>query len=154
MAGGDTSAGEKYPTWIAYIYVFNLVVGVGALNLPSGFLQAGLVSMCELLFSLIKYLSHFIFILLGFGTNISCCYSVSCVSKFNLCNKFFRCLRTRYISVTWINEVQAAANALLSLQEMGIDVSDGSTKLKKSNIHIQQVFIFFHLHRFLYYSNS
>jgi len=85
MAGGDTSTGEKYPTWIAYIYVFNLVVGVGALNLPSGFYQAGLV------------LGLIFLALMGF---------------------------LAYISITWINEVQASANAILSLKERGFEASD------------------------------
>ena len=44
MAGGDTSAGATYSNKVGFVYIFNLVVGVGALALPSGFKEAGLVS--------------------------------------------------------------------------------------------------------------
>ena len=43
MVSADTSAGEKYSNPVAFVYVFNLIVGVGALSLPKGFLDAGLV---------------------------------------------------------------------------------------------------------------
>ncbi len=50
----ETAAGSQYSNKVAYIYIFNLIVGVGALNLPgysifvakflAGFQAAGLVS--------------------------------------------------------------------------------------------------------------
>jgi hypothetical protein len=41
--GADTAVGSSYSSPVAFIYVFNLIVGVGALNLPDGFNQAGWV---------------------------------------------------------------------------------------------------------------
>jgi hypothetical protein len=37
------SLGDTYSAPVGGIYIFNLIVGVGALALPSGFYQAGLV---------------------------------------------------------------------------------------------------------------
>lgn len=37
------SAHEEYPTWVGFIFVFNLIVGTGALTLPSAFSRAGWV---------------------------------------------------------------------------------------------------------------
>ncbi|XP_062534081.1 transmembrane protein 104 homolog [Armigeres subalbatus] len=34
-------AQEEYPTWIGFIFIFNLIVGTGALTLPSAFGHAG-----------------------------------------------------------------------------------------------------------------
>ena len=42
MAGGPVV--DPYSIRVAYIYIFNLIVGVGALALPLGFKSAGLVS--------------------------------------------------------------------------------------------------------------
>lgn len=40
---GTTGVGETYSIRVAYVYIFNLVVGIGALALPMGFRAAGLV---------------------------------------------------------------------------------------------------------------
>ncbi|XP_058452202.1 transmembrane protein 104 homolog [Malaya genurostris] len=37
----NRSAQEEYPTWIGFVFVFNLIVGTGALTLPSAFSHAG-----------------------------------------------------------------------------------------------------------------
>ncbi|XP_053694923.1 transmembrane protein 104 homolog [Sabethes cyaneus] len=37
----NRSAQEEYPTWIGFIFIFNLIVGTGALTLPSAFSHAG-----------------------------------------------------------------------------------------------------------------
>lgn len=42
MAGGGP-VGDPYSVRVAYIYIFNLIIGVGALALPAGFKSAGLV---------------------------------------------------------------------------------------------------------------
>lgn len=42
MAGGP-SDGSTYSKKTAFVYIFNLIVGVGALALPYGFSKAGLV---------------------------------------------------------------------------------------------------------------
>lgn len=34
---------EEYPTWIGFVFIFNLIVGTGALTLPSAFSHAGWV---------------------------------------------------------------------------------------------------------------
>jgi len=49
MAGGfDT--GATYSIGTAFVFVFNLVIGVGALALPQGFLEAGLVRSVHFFF--------------------------------------------------------------------------------------------------------
>ncbi|XP_053658979.1 transmembrane protein 104 homolog [Anopheles marshallii] len=35
------AAHEEYPTWVGFVFVFNLIVGTGALALPSAFSHAG-----------------------------------------------------------------------------------------------------------------
>uniref|UniRef100_A0A182VRF4 Amino acid transporter transmembrane domain-containing protein n=1 Tax=Anopheles minimus TaxID=112268 RepID=A0A182VRF4_9DIPT len=35
------TAHEEYPTWVGFVFVFNLIVGTGALALPSAFSHAG-----------------------------------------------------------------------------------------------------------------
>ncbi|PRP84336.1 transmembrane protein [Planoprotostelium fungivorum] len=77
---GDTAAGASYGGPVAWIYIFNLIVGVGSLNLPSGFAAAGLIQGCIFLG------------IMGF---------------------------LAFITVTWIIEVLAAGNALLSLEKSG-----------------------------------
>ena len=42
--GGVADDGSQYSNGVAAIFVFNLIVGVGVLNLPLGFQSAGLVS--------------------------------------------------------------------------------------------------------------
>lgn len=37
----NRSAQEEYPTWIGFVFIFNLIVGTGALTLPSAFSHAG-----------------------------------------------------------------------------------------------------------------
>eukprot|EP00027_Filamoeba_sp_ATCC50430_P018942 CAMPEP_0168564300 /NCGR_PEP_ID=MMETSP0413-20121227/13167_1 /TAXON_ID=136452 /ORGANISM="Filamoeba nolandi, Strain NC-AS-23-1" /LENGTH=470 /DNA_ID=CAMNT_0008595953 /DNA_START=23 /DNA_END=1432 /DNA_ORIENTATION=- len=81
MAGGDTSAGATYSNKVGFVYIFNLVVGVGALALPSGFKEAGLIL-------------GIIFLAI-----------MACLA---------------YITITWINETQSTANAIMALQERGI----------------------------------
>jgi amino acid permease len=39
----NTEVGTEYSTFAAGVFVFNLIVGVGVLALPSGFMSAGLV---------------------------------------------------------------------------------------------------------------
>ena len=36
-----TSISSTYPPWVAFIYIFNLIVGTGALTMPKAFAQAG-----------------------------------------------------------------------------------------------------------------
>ncbi|XP_055636581.1 transmembrane protein 104 homolog [Toxorhynchites rutilus septentrionalis] len=37
----NRSAQEEYPTWVGFVFIFNLIVGTGALTLPSAFSHAG-----------------------------------------------------------------------------------------------------------------
>jgi amino acid permease len=74
----STAAGDSYSPPTAFVYIFNLVVGVGALALPAGFRAAGLI------------LGLIFLAVVGF---------------------------LAYITVTWINEVQATANAVLLIKE-------------------------------------
>ena len=41
--GFDAGGGPQYGNVVGGIFVFNLIVGVGALSLPNGFAYAGLV---------------------------------------------------------------------------------------------------------------
>jgi len=45
MAGGGPG-GEMSPK-VAFVFVFNLIIGLGALNLPNGFSEAGIVNRKE-----------------------------------------------------------------------------------------------------------
>eukprot|EP01119_Soliformovum_irregulare_P020783 TRINITY_DN6787_c1_g1_i1.p1 TRINITY_DN6787_c1_g1~~TRINITY_DN6787_c1_g1_i1.p1 ORF type:complete len:467 (-),score=104.59 TRINITY_DN6787_c1_g1_i1:42-1442(-) len=84
----NTDAGASYSSPIAFAYIFNLIVGVGALALPIGFSDAGLI------------LGAIFLAIMGF---------------------------LAFVTVTWINEVQATANALLVLGETKIR-SSGSER--------------------------
>lgn len=44
MAGGGDTDGGQYSNAIGAVYVFNLIVGAGALSLPNAFSQAGILS--------------------------------------------------------------------------------------------------------------
>jgi hypothetical protein len=55
----NTEVGTTYNTFAAGVFIFNLIVGVGVLALPAGFLSAGLVKKKkerEQLFSIISTL--------------------------------------------------------------------------------------------------
>ena len=41
--GFDASGGSQYGNLVGGIFIFNLIVGVGALSIPNGFAYAGLV---------------------------------------------------------------------------------------------------------------
>nr|XP_029492378.1 transmembrane protein 104-like [Oncorhynchus nerka] len=41
MAGGITETGELYSPYVGLVYMFNLIVGTGALTMPKAFAQAG-----------------------------------------------------------------------------------------------------------------
>ncbi|NXU74032.1 TM104 protein, partial [Oreotrochilus melanogaster] len=51
MAGGITDTGELYSPYVGLVYMFNLIVGTGALTMPKAFATAGwLVSLLLLVF--------------------------------------------------------------------------------------------------------
>eukprot|EP00128_Syssomonas_multiformis_P016396 Colp12_sorted_trinity150504_noHs@22127 len=52
MAGGGPDDGAQYSTKVGFIYIFNLIVGAGALNIPNAFSKSGLVAGTVLLFIL------------------------------------------------------------------------------------------------------
>jgi len=41
--GFDAGGGQQYGNLVGGVFVFNLIVGVGALSLPNGFAYAGMV---------------------------------------------------------------------------------------------------------------
>lgn len=55
--GGIAAGNQKYSRGTAVVYIFNLIVGVGALNLPLGFHQAGVV-LGALFLTFIAFLSY------------------------------------------------------------------------------------------------
>jgi len=75
----DTSVGEKYSTFVGGIFVFNLIVGIGAITMPQGFEQAGVG------------FGSIVLLLIGFAS---------------------------FVSTTWVVEVQASANAVLSYDDL------------------------------------
>jgi hypothetical protein len=44
MGGGGPPEGASYSNAIGAVYIFNLIVGAGALSLPNAFAQAGFLS--------------------------------------------------------------------------------------------------------------
>ncbi|XP_060620711.2 transmembrane protein 104 isoform X1 [Anolis sagrei] len=51
MAGGITDTGELYSPYVGLVYMFNLIVGTGALTMPKAFAAAGwLVSLILIMF--------------------------------------------------------------------------------------------------------
>ncbi|XP_050776802.1 transmembrane protein 104 isoform X2 [Gopherus flavomarginatus] len=51
MAGGITDTGELYSPYVGLVYMFNLIVGTGALTMPKAFATAGwLVSLILIMF--------------------------------------------------------------------------------------------------------
>ncbi|KAJ8389160.1 hypothetical protein AAFF_G00123660 [Aldrovandia affinis] len=51
MAGGITDTGEPYSPYVGLVYMFNLIVGTGALTMPKAFATAGwVVSLTLILF--------------------------------------------------------------------------------------------------------
>ncbi|XP_070580107.1 transmembrane protein 104-like isoform X2 [Ptychodera flava] len=90
MAGGLTERGDLYSTQVGFIYIFNLIVGSGALTMPKAFAKAGW--LCSLI----------VLVFLAFMS---------------------------FLNATFINEVMAAANAVLrwKRQESREDGNDSDT---------------------------
>jgi amino acid permease len=42
---GDVDPSSKYSNFVGYIFIFNLIIGAGALNLPYGSYNAGVVCL-------------------------------------------------------------------------------------------------------------
>lgn len=55
---------QKYSRGTAVVYIFNLIVGVGALNLPLGFHQAGVI-LGVIFLGFIAFLSYVINIMIN-----------------------------------------------------------------------------------------
>uniref|UniRef100_A0AAG5CTZ9 Amino acid transporter transmembrane domain-containing protein n=1 Tax=Anopheles atroparvus TaxID=41427 RepID=A0AAG5CTZ9_ANOAO len=53
------TAQEEYPTWVGFVFIFNLIVGTGALALPSAFSHAGwmLGSMAIVVLAFMSYVT-------------------------------------------------------------------------------------------------
>uniref|UniRef100_A0A3Q2FL01 Transmembrane protein 104 n=1 Tax=Cyprinodon variegatus TaxID=28743 RepID=A0A3Q2FL01_CYPVA len=49
MAGGITDTGEPYSAFVGLVYMFNLIVGTGALTMPRAFAEAGWVVSLSLI---------------------------------------------------------------------------------------------------------
>ncbi|MEQ2213026.1 hypothetical protein XENOCAPTIV_008615, partial [Xenoophorus captivus] len=49
MAGGITETGEPYSAFVGLVYMFNLIVGTGALTMPKAFASAGWVVSLSLI---------------------------------------------------------------------------------------------------------
>uniref|UniRef100_A0A8C6S5U3 Transmembrane protein 104 n=1 Tax=Neogobius melanostomus TaxID=47308 RepID=A0A8C6S5U3_9GOBI len=57
MAGGITETGEPYSAFVGLIYMFNLIVGTGALTMPKAFATAGWVVSIALI-SFLGFMSY------------------------------------------------------------------------------------------------
>lgn len=83
--GFDAGGGQQYGTIVGGVFVFNLIVGVGALSLPNGFAYAGMVRIPPSLPFFLCYcssrrasrLEHSTFVLPTFSDAFSACL-VSC----------------------------------------------------------------------------
>ncbi|CAM9224782.1 unnamed protein product, partial [Lampetra planeri] len=57
MAGGITDTGEPYSAFVGLVYMFNLIVGTGALTMPKAFAEAGWVVSLALI-SFLGFMSY------------------------------------------------------------------------------------------------
>lgn len=58
MAGDITDTGELYSPYVGLVYMFNLIVGTGALAMPKSFATTGwLVSLLLLIF--VSFMRHY-----------------------------------------------------------------------------------------------
>jgi hypothetical protein len=57
IMGFDAGGGPQYGNIVGGIFVFNLIVGVGALSLPNGFAYAGMVCVSSSIISFYENLS-------------------------------------------------------------------------------------------------
>ncbi|KAM9393155.1 transmembrane protein 104 [Pholidichthys leucotaenia] len=57
MAGGITDTGEPYSAFVGLVYMFNLIVGTGALTMPKAFATAGWVVSLALI-SILGFMSY------------------------------------------------------------------------------------------------
>ncbi|KAL0993367.1 hypothetical protein UPYG_G00106820 [Umbra pygmaea] len=57
MAGGITETGELYSPYVGLVYMFNLIVGTGALTMPKAFAEAGWVVSLALI-SFLAFMSY------------------------------------------------------------------------------------------------
>ncbi|KAJ4948597.1 hypothetical protein JOQ06_020130 [Pogonophryne albipinna] len=57
MPGGITESGEPYSPFVGLVYMFNLIVGTGALTMPKAFASAGWVVSISLL-SFLGFMSY------------------------------------------------------------------------------------------------
>ncbi|XP_060757625.1 transmembrane protein 104 [Neoarius graeffei] len=57
MAGGITETGEPYSPFVGLVYMFNIIVGTGALTMPKAFVTAGWVVSLVLL-SFLAFMSY------------------------------------------------------------------------------------------------
>ncbi|KAM6957430.1 transmembrane protein 104 [Aplochiton taeniatus] len=57
MAGGITETGEPYSPFVGLVYMFNLIVGTGALTMPKAFAKAGWVVSLALI-SFLGFMSY------------------------------------------------------------------------------------------------
>ncbi|XP_067087738.1 transmembrane protein 104, partial [Osmerus mordax] len=57
MAGGITESGEPYSPFVGLVYMFNLIVGTGALTMPRAFATAGWVVSLALI-SFLAFMSY------------------------------------------------------------------------------------------------
>ncbi|KAF7198864.1 transcript variant X1 [Nothobranchius furzeri] len=57
MAGGITDTGEPYSAFVGLVYMFNLIVGTGALTMPRAFATAGWVVSIALI-TVLAFMSY------------------------------------------------------------------------------------------------
>ncbi|XP_010795546.1 transmembrane protein 104-like [Notothenia coriiceps] len=57
MPGGITESGEPYSPFVGLVYMFNLIVGTGALTMPKAFASAGWVVSISLI-SFLGFMSY------------------------------------------------------------------------------------------------
>nr|CAH7759741.1 unnamed protein product [Callosobruchus chinensis] len=78
---------DQYPPWVGLVYVFNLIVGTGALTLPAAFAAAGWL------------FSTFLMMFLAFVSFITVTFVIECMACANATIQW-RKLRSHKIDVS------------------------------------------------------
>ncbi|XP_072029333.1 LOW QUALITY PROTEIN: transmembrane protein 104-like [Amphiura filiformis] len=138
MAGGGPDTGELYSPWVGLIFVFNLIVGTGALTMPKAFGQAGLV------------LSGLIIIALAFMSFMTATFVIEAMAAANAIIRYKRKEKKReplwspistyeaYYSTKYTFLEETDSNSSSSCESIESLYSDNENTEKRSLLHSQR----------------
>lgn len=121
----NRSAQEEYPTWIGFVFIFNLIVGTGALTLPSAFSHAGWV------------LGSGLIVVLAFVSYITVTFVIETMACANAIQNWKRLQfikRDRVIEYDEDSNVETVTQPLIASGVDGGDVTDASIEQTPLNI--------------------